>query len=127
MTILLHFYIGSTYPSTRLKIIAVDFTDSNDIYKVLKKELNNLEIGILVNNVGMAGPSGILFTKIENEQILNDTINCNILSMVRMSHIVLPQMIRRKKGVVINLGSVAGAAPSPMLTLYGATKVSHCF
>lgn len=123
MTQLNGVFTGTAYPSVEFKIIAVDFTDGNDIYKILEKELNKLEIGILVNNVGMAGPAGLLFTEVEDEKILLDTINCNITSIVRMSKIVLSQMIPRKTGLVINVGSVTGVCPSPLITLYGATKV----
>ena len=50
-------------------------------------------------------------------------INCNIMSMARMCNMILPQMVRRKSGVIINIGSIACAMPTPLLTLYGGSKV----
>ena len=118
-----YFCQGALCSSIEVKTISVDFTDSTSIYPVLKKELNKLEVGILINNVGMSGDGGKRFTDVENEQDLNDCINCNVTSMVRMCHLILPQMIQRRKGVVINIGSVTSAFPTPLLALYGATKV----
>lgn len=42
-----------------------------------------------------------------------------------MTRIVLPGMVERKKGVLINIGSASSIIPSPMLTVYAATKVKH--
>jgi 17beta-estradiol 17-dehydrogenase / very-long-chain 3-oxoacyl-CoA reductase len=41
-----------------------------------------------------------------------------------MTQIILPQMVERKKGVIINVSSLAAVIPAPLLTVYGASKVS---
>ncbi|XP_057374669.1 very-long-chain 3-oxoacyl-CoA reductase-B-like [Daphnia carinata] len=114
--------IKSEYGSIEIKTIAVDFTDGNSIYSKLEAELSQFEIGILINNVGMAVGFAESFADIADEKSLNDIVNCNILSMVRMSRLVLPQMIKRKKGVIVNIGSISGAFATPFATVYGATK-----
>lgn len=106
-----------------MKTIAVDFTEGQKIYAILKEELSKLQIGVLVNNVGMLFGFGRRFGNIEDDKSIHDIINCNILSMARMCHIILPQMIKRKNGVIINIGSLSSAMPTPYLTIYGATKV----
>lgn len=101
----------------------MDFTDSSSRnYEEIKRELGQLQVGLLVNNVGTASGCGLFFNKMKEEDI-NDNVNCNMLSMAKMCHIVLPQMIERRKGVIINIGSVTAAAPTPLLALYGGTKV----
>ena len=50
-------------------------------------------------------------------------IKANVVSVTRVSKLVLPGMVDRKKGVVINIGSASSMIPSPMLTVYAATKV----
>ena len=73
--------IEAQYGSIQIKTIAVDFTEGQSIYPKLKAELNQLEIGILVNNVGMLigfDPYGDL----EDDRELHNIVNCNILSMV---------------------------------------------
>jgi len=42
---------------------------------------------------------------------------------LQMTRIVLPQMLERKKGAIINISSLSGAIPTPLLTVYSGTKV----
>ena len=101
----------------------MDFTESQSIYPILEAELNKLEIGMLVNNVGMSVGFAERYADMKEEKEIHDLINCNMMSMARMCHLVLPQMIQRKSGVIINLGSITGVVSTPMSTLYGASKV----
>ena len=118
---------GRQYSSVVVKTLAVDFTEGQSIYPKLRSELNSLEIGVLVNCVGMIVEFGVAVGEIRNEKEIHDIINCNVMSMVRMCHIILPQMIRRKRGIILNIGSVMGAIRTPMATMYGSTKVQRCF
>ena len=97
-----------------MRTIAVDFTESQSIYPKLRMELSNLPVGVLVNNVGMSYGSGPFMEKIESGDQLNDIINCNVMSMVRMTHIILPNMVKRKNGLIINVGSIASVGSTPM-------------
>lgn len=84
-----------------------------------------MEIGVLVNNVGISYTNPEYFLSIqESEQFMNDIVRCNILSVTNMCRIVMPGMIERNKGVIINISSMAATIPNPMLTIYSATKVS---
>ncbi|XP_063786872.1 very-long-chain 3-oxoacyl-CoA reductase-B-like [Pseudophryne corroboree] len=108
----------------KTKIIQVDFTGGPEIYPKIEEGLKDMDIGILVNNVG------ILYSELECkildvpdvDQSLNNTINCNILSVVHMTRLVLPQMVSRKKGLIINMSSVTGCHPFSLITVYSATK-----
>ncbi|KAJ1340833.1 hypothetical protein BSLG_004559 [Batrachochytrium salamandrivorans] len=46
----------------------------------------------------------------------------NIVAQLRMTRLVLPQMIARKAGTIINIGSMAGKVPSAYLSVYSASK-----
>lgn len=65
------------------------------------------------------------FGNIEDDKAVHDIINCNIMSMARMCHMVLPQMMKRRNGVIVNIGSLSSAMPTPFFSIYGATKVSE--
>ena len=66
---------------------------------------------------------GQKFGNIEDDKGVHDIINCNVMSMARMCHIILPQMMKRRNGVIVNVGSISSAMPTPLLSIYGATKV----
>ncbi|XP_053575840.1 very-long-chain 3-oxoacyl-CoA reductase-B-like [Bombina bombina] len=108
-----------------VKIIQVDFTKGSEIYQLIEDELKGMEIGILVNNVGMvmAGTPSRFLNAPDLSKAITNIINCNVQSVLQMTQIILPQMVERKKGVIINLSSEAGNFPYPMTTMYSASKV----
>lgn len=58
----------------------------------------------------------------EDAKILNDMINCNIMSLTKMTAIVLPQMVQKRKGIIVNNSSASGRMPCPLVTVYSSTK-----
>jgi 3-hydroxy acid dehydrogenase/malonic semialdehyde reductase len=78
------------------------------------------EVDILVNNAGLAlgleaAPTAVL----DNWDRMVDT-NCKGLMYVTRA--VLPGMVQRRRGHIVNLGSIAGTYPYPGGNAYGATK-----
>lgn len=114
--------IESTFDVKTL-IIDVDFTSGPEIFEKIKSSLKGKEIGVLVNNVGMAIETADKFLNIPGrEKRIQDIINCNVTSMAMMCSIVLPQMVLRKRGVIINISSMSATFPTPELTIYSASK-----
>ena len=108
-----------------VKTMAVDFT-LDSIYKTIAEEINALNghVHVLINNVGMAYKYPEYFTKIPNsDKFISDILNCNILSVTRMTHIVLPLMEKRRSGIVINISSYSALFPTPLLAMYSASKI----
>ncbi|XP_062392360.1 hydroxysteroid (20-beta) dehydrogenase 2 [Sardina pilchardus] len=109
----------------KTRVIQTDFTEGHQIYPAIAENLKGLEIGILVNNVGL-NYSGLFtnFLDVSNcEQKITQMINCNILSITQMSRIVLPNMVERGRGLIINMSSECASQPQPMVTMYCATKI----
>uniref|UniRef100_A0A8C5NUZ5 17beta-estradiol 17-dehydrogenase n=1 Tax=Jaculus jaculus TaxID=51337 RepID=A0A8C5NUZ5_JACJA len=107
-----------------VKIIQADFT-KDDIYEDIEENLKGLEIGILVNNVGMLPnllPSYFLDTSDEIQRL----IHCNITSVVKMTKLVLKHMDSRRKGLILNISSGAALCPCPLYSLYSASKAFVC-
>lgn len=94
------------------------------VFGHIQKELFGLEIGVLVNNIGISYPHPQYFLDLDKkEKIYHDIVQCNIESMLGMCQIVMPGMVDRQRGVVINISSTAADIPSPLLSVYGASKV----
>ncbi|KFO73388.1 Hydroxysteroid dehydrogenase-like 1 [Cuculus canorus] len=113
--------ISETYKVETLFIVA-DFSKGREPYSAIKEALKDTEIGILVNNVGIFYPYPDYFTNL-SEDILWDMININIASANMMTHIVLPGMVKKKKGAIVNVSSASCCQPTPMLAAYGASKI----
>jgi 3-hydroxy acid dehydrogenase / malonic semialdehyde reductase len=78
------------------------------------------DITILVNNAGLALGMGGADTSEMSDW--NTMIATNISGLVATTHAILPGMVARKRGHVVNLGSVAGTYPYPGGNVYGASK-----
>ncbi|PQO97431.1 NADP-dependent 3-hydroxy acid dehydrogenase [Massilia phosphatilytica] len=101
--------------------VTMDVTDKNSIEEALSMLPQSWrQIDVLINNAGLA-----LNTKPAYDVPLEDwetMIATNIKGLVTMTHALLPAMVERGSGLVINIGSVAGRTPYPGGNVYGATK-----
>ncbi|WP_159996618.1 SDR family NAD(P)-dependent oxidoreductase [Roseomonas sp. 18066] len=78
------------------------------------------EIDVLVNNAGLAlGLEPAQRATLSDWETMIDT---NTKGLVAMTHAVLPGMVARNRGHVVNIGSTAGEFPYPGGNVYGATK-----
>lgn len=90
-----------------------------------KQALANLpknfqQIDVLVNNAG-----GALGLEPAHQADLADwqqMIDTNVTGLVQMTRLVLPKMVEKNRGLIVNIGSIAGTYPYPGGNVYGATK-----
>ncbi len=93
--------------------------------KTVQASLENLptswqNIDILVNNAGLGmGLDKIHEGKLEDWEVMIDT---NVKGLLYVSRVIIPGMVKRGKGHIINLGSIAGQAAYPNGNIYCATK-----
>ncbi len=88
-----------------------------EIYEQLKKE--NISIDILVNNAGFGYYGDFSDTDL-GRQI--DMIQLNVLSLVKLTGLLLPSMIEKGYGKILNVASMAGFQGIPHHNIYSATK-----
>lgn len=106
---------------TKCHIIALDVREKDKLkeaFSNLPKEFS--EIDILVNNAGLS-----LGLKPAHESSWDDweqMIETNCTALAYITNLILPGMVKRKKGHIVNLGSVAGSFAYPGGNVYGATK-----
>lgn len=107
--------------SVETKIVVFDFTNQ-DGYDRIGLDLKDLDIGILINNVGMSYGSLVPFSSCDIKHTV-DIINTNVVSDVRMTHLILPGMLSRKKGAIVHLSSGTIYIDVPTINVYAATKI----
>uniref|UniRef100_A0A3Q1J278 Hydroxysteroid (17-beta) dehydrogenase 3 n=1 Tax=Anabas testudineus TaxID=64144 RepID=A0A3Q1J278_ANATE len=106
--------IGET-TGQRVKVIVTDFTKEN-VFSEIEDQLKDLNIGVLVNNVGML-PSVIpcrFLDSADLDQVSGTSAMCKI---------ILPGMENRGKGVIVNISSGIASIPFPLYSMYAASKV----
>lgn len=106
---------------TPTSIYELDICIAKDVVTTFQRiEKENGPIDILINNAGCAlGLEPAYQCKIPDwEQCLQTNIN----GLLYCTHAVLPSMVARDLGHIINLGSIAGTYPYPGGNVYGATK-----
>ena len=100
--------------SSGCKIIEMDIRNFKEIEK-----LKDHEFDILINNAGVGrGFDKIFNTKAED---INITIDTNVKAFLQVLRCVIPSMVRKKRGHVINVGSIAGLYPLSS-SVYGGSK-----
>jgi len=78
-----------------------------------------LRVDFLVNNAGF-GTTGAFADSDRTGQL--DMIRVNVGSVVELTHLLLPAMVERGRGRILNVGSTAGFQPGPFMATYYATK-----
>jgi len=100
----------------------MDFTKKDDAaYQALTDVVRGVDVGVLVNNVGRSHDIPVDFQETPIDE-MEDILQVNINATLRVTHIVVPGLIKRKNGLILNIGSFAGLVPSPMLATYSASK-----
>lgn len=78
------------------------------------------KVSVLVNNAGLA--LGMATAQKSDLDDWTQMIDTNVTGLVRVTHALLPGMVERNAGHVINIGSVAGTYPYAGGNVYGASK-----
>ena len=101
--------------------LPLDVQDTQQIATLLPSLPDDWQnIDVLINNAGLA-----LGTNPAQTALLSDwdtMIETNIKGLVHLTRHVLPGMLKRNKGHIINIGSIAGDYPYPGGNTYGASK-----
>jgi uncharacterized protein len=112
--------LQSRFPALNITIQVADLSDHEAVENFLQQlEASRLEVDVLVNNAGLGESE--LFEGSPWSRI-RQIVEVNIVAMLRLSHYLLPAMIRRGHGAILNIGSGAGYAAMPNAAVYTASK-----
>ncbi len=105
----------------RVKGYMVDVSDNDaitEVYEQVKKDFGNVDI--LINNAGIV-TNNKTFDKQSAEQITR-MININTIAPMLVARAILPDMLRRNCGHLVNVTSAAGTLSNPYMSVYTASK-----
>ncbi|KAJ9296125.1 ketoreductase [Paecilomyces variotii] len=114
--------ISTKNPGVQTKLLSMDFARNDDAdYEKLKALVDELDIAVLINNVGKSHniPTPFALTP---EDELTDIVTINCLGTLRVTQLVAPGMIQRKRGLILTMGSFGGLLPTPLLATYSGSK-----
>ncbi len=106
-------------------VIQADLTERDSprrVFEDIKRQ--GISLYGLINNAGCG--AGGKFAEVELDRYLY-MIDLNVRSLVELTHLFLPAMLRRKKGFIINVSSTASFQPMPYFSVYAATKAFVSF
>jgi len=118
--------LQEAFPKVQFDHLAIDFsTFDAQKREMVRSKAEGLDVGVLINNVGLAGDLPKYYHESTQDEI-SRMVEVNINSVLWMTKILLGDekkgMIARKRGAIVNIGSGAGRICSPLMTLYGASK-----
>ena len=101
--------------------IPVDVSESAEIHVMVQTVLDIYrKIDILFNNAGFGAMDW--FENLTQERHIETLVRVNLTGTMLVTHAVLPGMLERRSGHIINMASVAGLIASPLITTYSASK-----
>lgn len=100
----------------RVKAVAADLSRAEDRERLVEEAG---EIDLLVNNAGLE--LAIDFVRQSRDDIAAQ-LEVNLRAPLDLSALVLPAMLARKSGVIVNVSSMSGKSPTPYNAVYAASK-----
>jgi uncharacterized protein len=103
----------------KVDIISANLTNKQDLRKVESRLQSDTSISLLVNNAGFGGIKSLVDSSIDD---LEDMIALNVTALTRLTAAVLPNLLTRKQGAIINIASAVALNPELLNCTYSGTK-----
>lgn len=102
--------------NVNIEVVSMDLNDVDNCKKLYN---DYRDIDILINNAGLGLFGDFIDTSLDKELSMIDT---NIKSMHTLMKLYLSDMVKKDKGQILNVASIAGFMPGPLMSTYYATK-----
>lgn len=114
--------ISRSEPSVGRVRYKVDVTEREKVFGVVNEVLEKFgKVDVLVNNAGFGVYGEFAETSLDEEEYM---VRTNFLGVLYFTKAVLPQMIKRREGNIVNIISEAAYVALPKLSVYSATKAA---
>ena len=98
----------------------VDLCDTSQIDELIRwLDQNKIDIDFLINNAGLGDYGPFASSPPQRNDEMQQV---NIVALTALTRALLPQMISRKRGAILNVSSSAGFLPIPEMAVYAASK-----
>ncbi|HEX8490453.1 MAG TPA: SDR family oxidoreductase, partial [Chthoniobacterales bacterium] len=107
-------------PNLNVHIRAVDLSNPSEVEELCGwLERENIAVDFLINNAGL-GDRGKFAAS--NPRRLQEMLAVNAVALTVLTRALVPGMVQKKRGAILNVSSSAGFLPIPRLAVYAATK-----
>ncbi len=108
--------LGEKYPNIKIQTFALDLTQKENCYHLYDCVKN---VDILINNAGFG-----LFGRFQNTDLEKEInmIQTNVIAYHILMKLYLKDMLQKNAGHILNVASIAGFMPGPLMATYYATK-----
>lgn len=98
-----------------------DDPDMSNVYNDLWSKLQNIDVGILVNSIEFEPIEPTPFVRCSKE-VISRQVNLSVSLTTMVTRMLLPHMLERLRGAIINISSLTICSPNPYQSVYSATK-----
>lgn len=103
--------------------VPTDVSSSRDVFRLVQRALDGYgRVDVLVNAAGILGPVGLLWDA--DPDVWKRAIEVNLYGTFLCCRAVLPHMVQRRQGKIINFSGGGAASPLLRLAAYGASKAA---
>lgn len=102
------------------QVLVADLLTGGGVAAVIQRlDDTSRPVDLLVNNAGFGAATRFVEMDADNAA---SQIELNVTALVRLTHAVLPRLIADGRGGILNVSSVGGFQPVPLMAVYAATK-----
>lgn len=102
-----------------VEVLTADLTSKSDLARVEQRLRSDEHITMLVNNAGIGASGPLVGADLDR---LDAMIQLNVVALTRLAGAAVPGFVARRRGTVINIGSVLALAPELFSGTYSGTK-----
>lgn len=104
------------------KILPMDFTQNLESdYESLRKLTLDLDLSILINNVGVSHSVPVPFLETPRTELAS-IITVNVFGTLRVTQLLAPKLVEKRRGLILTMASFGGIMPTPLLATYSGSK-----